>query len=218
MRSLVIAIGCLAASISLTATANGQTQLSDPKSSAQLLWSKVYEQGGKTLYCASSFGTDVSQLQTSPIYSTKQLKSALRCVTDRQCNIMNPRYVFMASDLHNMYPALSQVEQARASAHFGTLDETASTSFAELGCEMKTSFKTVEPRDDAKGNIARALFYMFVEYDLPIPGDVAMYKQWHEMDPPDADERARNDKIAAVQGTRNRFIDNPALVAELIPE
>jgi deoxyribonuclease-1 len=218
MRSLVIAVSCLAASISLSAVANGQTQLSDPKATPQLLWSKVYEQGGKTLYCSSSFSTDTSQLKDSPVYSTKQLKASLRCVTDRQCNIMNPRYVFMASDLHNYYPALSQIEQARANAQFGVLDDSAQVNFAELGCEMKTSFKMVEPRDDAKGNVARALFYMHVEYDLPIPGNIATYKQWHEMDPPDAEERTRNDKIEAVQGTRNRFIDNPALVSELIQE
>ncbi|WXL26367.1 endonuclease [Ectopseudomonas mendocina] len=218
MRSLVIALSCLATSISLTAFANGQSQLSDPKATPQLLWSKIYEQGGKTLYCSSTFTSDVSQLKASPVYSAKQLKSALRCVTDRQCNIMNPRYVFIASDLHNYYPALSQVDQARSNAQFGTLDDSAQVSFAELGCEMKTSFKMVEPRDDAKGNVARALFYMHVEYDLPIPGDVATFKQWHEMDPPDADERLRNDKIEALQGSRNRFIDTPALVNELIKE
>ncbi|MDV3443847.1 type VI secretion system tube protein Hcp, partial [Pseudomonas otitidis] len=31
-------------------------------------------------------------------------------------------------------------------------------------------------------------------------------------------ERTRNDRIAALQGTRNRFIDDPALVDKLIPE
>jgi deoxyribonuclease-1 len=216
MRSLLIAIGCLAASISLPTLANGQNQLSDPKAAVQLFWSQLYGQGGSTLYCGKEFAEESGQLKASAIYSSKQLKSALRCVTDRQCGIMNPRYVYMASDLHNLYPALTRVELVRRNAQFGDLDDSVPSKFADIGCDMKTSFQLVEPRDEAKGNVARAIFYMHAEYDLPIVGQVQMYKQWHQMDPPDAEEKARNDKVASLQGTRNRFIDNPELVEQQI--
>ena len=43
-----------------------------------------------------------------------------------------------------------------------------------------------------------------------------MFKQWHQMDLPDAEEKARNDKIASLQGNRNRFIDDPGQVELLI--
>ncbi|PKM25525.1 MAG: endonuclease I [Gammaproteobacteria bacterium HGW-Gammaproteobacteria-13] len=216
MRSLFLAIGCLAASISLPTLANGQNQLSDPKAAVQLFWSQLYGQGGSTLYCGKEFTEESGQLKASAIYSSKQLKSALRCVTDRQCGIMNPRYVYMASDLHNLYPALTRVELVRRNAQFGDLDDSVPSKFADIGCDMKTSFQLVEPRDEAKGNVARAIFYMHVEYDLPIVGQVQMYKKWHQMDPPDAEEKARNDKVASLQGTRNRFIDNPELVEQQI--
>ncbi|MDX1298300.1 MAG: endonuclease, partial [Pseudomonas sp.] len=101
-------------------------------------------------------------------------------------------------------------------AQFGDLDDSVPSKFDDIGCDMKTSFQLVEPRDDAKGNVARAIFYMHVEYGLPIVGQVQVFKQWHQMDPPDADEIARNDKIANLQGTRNRFIDNPELVEQQI--
>ena len=181
-----------------------------------MLWSEVYGQGGTTLYCASPFSGESGQLKASTVYSNKQLKSTLRCITDRQCGIMNPRYVYMASDLHNLYPAMTRVELARRNAQFGELDDSVPSKFDDIGCNMKTSFQLVEPRDEAKGNIARAIFYMHAEYDLPIVGQVQMYKKWHQMDPPDAEEKARNDKIANLQGTRNRFIDNPELVEQLI--
>lgn len=216
MRSLFLAIGCLAASISLPTLANGQNQLSDPKAAVQLFWSQLYGQGGSTLYCGKEFTEESGQLKASAIYSSKQLKSALRCVTDRQCGIMNPRYVYMASDLHNLYPALTRVELVRRNAQFGDLDDSVPSKFDDIGCDMKTSFQLVEPRDEAKGNVARAIFYMHVEYNLPIVGQVQMYKKWHQMDPPDAEEKARNDKIASLQGTRNRFIDNPELVEQQI--
>lgn len=216
MRSSLLAIGCLAACISQPALANGQNQLSDPKAAVQLFWSQLYGQGGSTLYCGKDFTGESGQLKASPIYSSKQLKSALRCITDRQCEIMNPRYLHMASDLHNLYPALTRVELVRRNAQFGELDDSVPSKFDDIGCDMKTSFQLVEPRDAAKGNVARAIFYMHVEYDLPIAGQVQVYKKWHQMDPPDAEEIARNDKIASLQGTRNRFIDNPELVEQQI--
>jgi endonuclease I len=36
--------------------------------------------------------------------------------------------------------------------------------------------------------------------------------RWHLQDPPNDWERTRNDRIAAVQGTRNPYIDHPELV------
>lgn len=216
MRSLLIAIGCLAASFSLPTLASGQNQLSDPKAATQLFWDQLYGQGGTSLYCGKTFSAGGGQFTASPIYSTKQLKSALRCVTDRQCGIMNPRFVYMISDLHNLYPALTRVELARRNAQFGELDDSVASKFADIGCDLKASFQLVEPRDEAKGNVARAIFYMHVEYGLPIIGQVQMYKKWHQMDPPDAEEKARNEKIASLQGTRNRFIDDPVLVEQQI--
>lgn len=216
MRPSLLAIGCLTTSIILPTLAIGQDQLSDPKAAVQLLWSQVYGQGGTTLYCGAAFSEEGSQLKASLIYSSKQLKSALRCVTSRQCGIIYPRYSYMMSDLHNIYPALARVEVARRSAPFGELADSVPSKFKDIECDIKTSFHLVEPPDKAKGNVARALFYMHIEYGLPIAGQVKLYKNWHQMDPPDAEEKARNDKIASLQGTRNRFIDNPELVEQQI--
>jgi deoxyribonuclease-1 len=125
---------------------------------------------------------------------------------------MNPRYAHMAADLHNLYPALTRVEQVRRNAQFAELDAGGQSPFADIGCDLKSRFKVLEPRDAAKGNIARAIFYMHIEYDLH------MYKRWHRMDPPDGEENARNEKIGSLQGTRNRFIDDPALTDQLIAD
>ena len=219
MRTAILLLGCLATCISLPAVASGQNQLGDPKQAIeQAFWKDLYGAGGTSLYCGQTFTTPGSTFTASPIYSSKQLKSALRCVTDRQCTIMNPRYPFIAADLHNHYPALTRVELARRNAQFAELADDVPSKFADIGCDMKASFQLVEPRDEAKGNIARAIFYMHVEYGLPIVGLVPMYKAWHRMDPPDAEERARNDKIEVLQGTRNRFIDDPSLVDQLIAD
>jgi len=89
-----------------------------------------------------------------------------------------------------------------------------------------------------KGDIARAVLYMAIRYEggtHPVTGqnepDLEMTDdrskiiitsaspaymglltdllQWHQADPPDAAERARNEVIYSFQGNRNPFIDHP---------
>ncbi len=218
MRAVIIALGCAATVLSLSSWANGQDRIADLQASEKLLWSEVYRDGGTSLYCAKPFSEKGGSFSASPIYTGKQLKRSLRCVTDRQCSIMNPRYPYIAADLHNLYPALTRVEQARDNAQFKELGAGVPSAFDDIGCDLKTAFKAIEPSDQAKGNIARAMFYMHIEYDLPLVAPAAMYKKWHQLDPPDAEEQARNDKIEKLQGTRNRFIDDPSLADRLIAD
>jgi endonuclease I len=84
--------------------------------------------------------------------------------------------------------------------------------------------KVFEPRDAHKGNVARAVFYFALRYEgcerpsiLAYDGfgashaaiTEAVHKEWNRLDPPDADERARNQRIQAYQKVRNPFIDHP---------
>lgn len=219
MRIVAIALYSLALSATTATTANagGQNKLQDPKTAVeQVFWPQLYGAGGTSLYCGKTFNSEGGQFVASPVYPTKQIKSSLRCITDKQCAEKNSQYPFMLADLHNLYPELARVELARRNSLFGALGDAVPSKFGDIDCDLKASFQLVEPRNEAKGNVARALFYMHVEYDLPIPGQVQMFKQWHQMDPPDAEEKARNDRIAELQGTRNRFIDNPELVDQQI--
>jgi deoxyribonuclease-1 len=220
MRAVVVALTYLAACGAVNcAQAGGQTQLNDPKASAgALFWNELYPTGGVSLYCGKGFSDSHKSLMASPVYSSKQIKSALRCTSEQQCLESNPQYLYMQSDLHNLYPELTRVELARRGAQFGKLDSTAKSEFDDISCSLKASYQIVEPRDEAKGNVARAIFYMHSEYGLPIFGQVQLFKQWHQMDPPDAAELARNDKVFNIQGNRNRFIDDPSQVELLIKD
>ena len=46
-------------------------------------------------------------------------------------------------------------------------------------------------------------------------GRLSVLLEWHEADPVDDAERARNDSVANAQGNRNPFIDNPDYVASV---
>lgn len=93
-----------------------------------------------------------------------------------------------------------------------------------------------EPREEEKGDIARALFYLDVRYeggpgepDLQLTDDLASITssgtrmgrlttliEWHLLDPPDAAERRRAEAIFAHwQANRNPFIDRPEWVTDL---
>lgn len=128
----------------------------------------------------------------------------------------------MVADLHQLGSTLSVPNGRRGNLKYAMVSNaTYSTSAgSKLGKEG------YEPADAAKGNVARALLYFVVRYyDRSIrqgmdynsfwTKNVPMLLQWNRMDPPDANERRRNDLVEKFQGNRNPFIDNPALADKI---
>lgn len=127
------------------------------------------------------------------------------------------------NDLHNLFPAdQTNANAVRSNNPFGVVLNATSTSptgFGKLGTNAN-GVTVYEPRDEQKGDLARALFYMLVRYNgernnqwrLPAGQDINMLLQWHQQDPPSPIEIARNEYIFATQKNRNPFIDNPSWV------
>lgn len=127
------------------------------------------------------------------------------------------------NDLHHLFPADQLLGNAKRSNYpFGVVVNptyTSPTGQGKLGTDANG--KTVwEPRDEQKGDLARAIFYMTVTYN-GISGNNwslgsinsgnqndSILKVWHFQDLPDAYEIARNEYIASVQHNRNPFIDS----------
>jgi endonuclease I len=64
--------------------------------------------------------------------------------------------------------------------------------------------------------MARAMFYMSVRYWMPLDDDMEEdLRVWNVLDPVDDSERERNERIKAIQGNRNPFIDDPELVDQI---
>ncbi|GJQ53820.1 MAG: hypothetical protein HKUEN07_03890 [Rhodocyclaceae bacterium] len=79
-------------------------------------------------------------------------------------------------------------------------------------CDFENNGKWVEPRPNVRGNLAFTIFYMCSEYGFAVPkGMMPFLRAWNREDPPTPAERRRAEWIAEQQGTRNKFIDNPAL-------
>jgi endonuclease I len=74
-----------------------------------------------------------------------------------------------------------------------------------------------EPRDGHKGNAARALLYMHLRYGLVLTdAEWERYRGWHDADPPDARDHARNLGIRGWQGNANPFIACPQTVHDVV--
>jgi endonuclease I len=73
-----------------------------------------------------------------------------------------------------------------------------------------------EPRDEHKGNVARAMTYFAHRYGFPLSGsELSLYQSWHSSDPVDQAELDRTWAIAAEQGVPNPYVVCTSLLPEL---
>ncbi len=128
----------------------------------------------------------------------------------------------MDSDVHNLKPADASVNVSRSNKDF----DNGGTQHPEA-TDCYFTNDTWEPRDGAKGDIARIILYMATRYEgengeldlevvdevntapTPTHGRLSTLLEWNMQDPPDAFERNRNNVIYSFQQNRNPFIDNP---------
>ena len=121
------------------------------------------------------------------------------------------------SDFHHLFPSnLNSVNILRSNNPLG---EVVNQTSAFLGCKSGTDSNgklVFEPRDQHKGDAARAIMYQALCYNsisgnnwaLPSTQDQMILKDWHFQDPPDNWEIARNDYIESLQNNRNPFVDS----------
>jgi deoxyribonuclease-1 len=124
------------------------------------------------------------------------------------------------SDMHHLFLTDSDANNRRANHEFGdtagvhdelNVDDCEISQMAHIKGDMKFT-----PPKGHKGNVARALFYFSVRYQLPLNKDQeAAMRKWHKDEPVDAEERARHEAVAKHQKVRNPFIDYPELADKI---
>jgi endonuclease I len=134
------------------------------------------------------------------------------------------------SDVHHIRACIQTLNDMRADKDF---DNCRGVSGAESSSGCYSTSDAFEPPDAAKGDVARACFYMAVRYqgkynananlelvdfvgttsDGNQLGKLSTLLAWNELDPPDDFERRRNELIyTSYQHNRNPFIDHPTWV------
>jgi deoxyribonuclease-1 len=129
----------------------------------------------------------------------------------------SPAFRVREADLHHLYPTNSKANSTRSNLYFGEFPKTSGLrdcAASKRGIIKATNRFGFEPPAEHKGNVARAIFYFSVRYDSKIPAyEEFLLRQWNIVDPVDAEELDRNDGVEKLQGNRNPFIDDAALVS-----
>lgn len=117
------------------------------------------------------------------------------------------------ADIHHLYPTNSRANSKRGNFPFGNFQNghpLEDCPLSRMGYLREARVDGFEPPLSQKGNVARSLFYFSVRYNIEIPDyEEIVLRQWNLLDPVDAEEIERNNRIEKVQGNRNIFVDEP---------
>lgn len=116
----------------------------------------------------------------------------------RCCEKIDKQFRAMVSDLHNLVPAVGELNGDRSNFSFTQLEGEP----REYGaCDFEVDFKArrVEPRPDVRGDIARTYRYMQRTYGLPISAKQdKLFTAWEKSDPIDNWELQRRERIEQI--------------------
>ncbi|EEA1686992.1 deoxyribonuclease I [Salmonella enterica subsp. enterica serovar Enteritidis] len=118
----------------------------------------------------------------------------------------DPVYRKMESDMHNLQPAIGEVNGDRGNFMYSQWNG----GEGQYGqCAMKVDFKAklAEPPARARGAIARTYFYMRDQYQLKLSRQqTQLFNVWDKQYPVTAWECERDARIAKVQGNHNPYV------------
>lgn len=156
------------------------------------------------------------------------LTEETNCNKDLNCEHVVPQSFFnslepMKSDLHHLYPALEAANNARSNYPFDNIPAAnvstwyGKNTITEELPQFPGRYSKVEkglrfePREAAKGRIARAVAYFFIAYpdyfdQLEDVMDVDTLLHWNVLHPPTAEELDEHSRIVTVQGNKNPFV------------
>jgi endonuclease I len=124
------------------------------------------------------------------------------------------------SDIHHLFPALTEANQARSNHDYGETDCAGEACSYERGGSRlgrnDRNYLVMDVRPERRGDVARAHFYVAVRYGLSIPDfEEDILRVWSLADPPDRRERTRNRRIEVHQRNLNPFVLHPSFVDQI---
>lgn len=125
----------------------------------------------------------------------------LQCWQDggrKNCRKNSEQFRLMEADLHNLVPAIGEINGNRSNYSFSMLEGEPRVYGA---CDFEVDFKArkAEPPQAVRGDIARVYFYMQQQYGLKISAkQQALFDAWLKEDPIDAWEQEKAIRIASI--------------------
>lgn len=117
----------------------------------------------------------------------------------------------MRSDLNHLYSTDETANNIRSNYPYGII--TGNPTWQNNGSKYLSG--VFEPRDSAKGRVARALLYFVIryqDYSNFVAPQENLLRNWHFQHMPDAMDRRRDSIIAVHQGRHNILIKYPYII------
>jgi deoxyribonuclease I len=125
------------------------------------------------------------------------------------CNAIDESFRIAHHDLHNLWPAIGEINADRGNLRFAEID-AAPGGYGACDIVIDNEARQVQPRAEARGAIARMMLYMADTHGIRLrDDDRRLYLRWHRENPPDGWERLRNARIRALQGNGNPYVEDP---------
>ncbi|WKE66184.1 endonuclease [Gallaecimonas kandeliae] len=218
----------------LLALASNASWAVDSFRQAKVLAAKLYQEHPNTFYCGCAIDwhgkKGVPDLKSCGYQVRKQQRRANRIEWEhimpawefghqlqcwqkggrKQCT-KDKTFERMEGDLHNLAPAIGEVNGDRSNFRYSALTDKPH----QYGqCAMVVDFKAnrAMPPERARGTIARTYFYMEKQYGIRISRQQRqLFTAWDRLYPVTSWECQRNDKIKGLQGNDNPFVTQACL-------
>lgn len=121
------------------------------------------------------------------------------------CLRVDETFVVAHNDLHNLIPAVGLINGDRRDYRWGLAPF--GERYGRCRIRIDSGQRTVQPPDELRGDIARIMLYMRDTYGLRLGYlDEQLFRSWNNLDPPDAWEMKRQERIARLQGMENGYV------------
>ncbi|MBV7261932.1 endonuclease [Photobacterium sp. WH24] len=230
---MLIKLKWLMTAVLLSVSALPSPVLADPPhnfSKAKKLLVNIYQDHNESFYCGcriewqgkkgipdlNSCGyqvrkqeTRASRIEWEHVVPAWQFGHQLQCWQDggrKNCR-KDPTFSRMEADMHNLTPAIGEVNGDRSNYRFAPWREHDGAFYGQ--CEVKVDFKNrrVDPPPRARGAIARTYLYMEQEYRFRLAKSQRQLMQaWHKTYPVSPWECERDRRIANIQHKHNGFV------------
>ena len=202
LRALYIVLAC---SLAGEAANADQTQISSYSAATRRAYAFYVDarpSQATDIYCGLRFTVDPNNPDKCPAtwlslkhaFPADWMADVFGCANRTECRqhpdaATKERFNHAEGDLHNLLPALKNLNSARGKRLFSDLPgrETREVTIGTktFTCDFQLEGNFVEPRRIAKGNLARGILYMCAEYDFPVdPNMLETLKRWNRSDRP----------------------------------
>lgn len=126
----------------------------------------------------------------------------------KNCTYNDPTFEMMEGDLHNLYPAIGEINGDRSNFMYSHWTNSPEPMYGSCETVVDFKLKKVQPRKEIRGLIARVHFYMENQYAIKLSNqDRKLFEAWDKMYPVTKEECERDRRIEKKQGNRNPFVE-----------